>query len=349
MKKMKYFIASIVIVICLYFLYNFNYNQNSQPLSLKQNYIEFDLSNKNENIGKTLFNKKLIKDENFFNSLINKNKLVIGKYYLSASMNSNDIAKTLQGENVLTQNIKYHLNFNETINKFSLDLNNVLARNSKEFTSLAQNKDKIKKIAQNFAFFDEDKMLNNQIDYFIEGYLISGDYEFNLTWSYEKIITKFFEKTNQVYEKYKDFLKAKNLSFHGLLSLTSCLSAEVGIYTKQYKDVAGVFWNRINKNMPLQLDATFIYGYNHGVDTKNNVKDISIDKMQKEDTSNYNTYNKQGLPVGPITSISLEQIEAILNPNKHEYLYYYHYTDKDNNRKIKLAKTYEEHKNNIKR
>lgn len=96
--------------------------------------------------------------------------------------------------------------------------------------------------------------------------------------------------------------------------------------------IAGVFLNRLHKNMPIQSDTTIQYllGHQKG--------DLRYDDLKVD--SPYNTYLYPGLPPGPIASPSEQAIKAVLNPQKSDYLYFV--ADKDGYHRF--TKTYEEHK-----
>lgn len=79
--------------------------------------------------------------------------------------------------------------------------------------------------------------------------------------------------------------------------------------------VAGVYLNRLNKGMLLQADPTVIFG----------VRDFSIRRVLNKHLaydSPYNTYRYKGLPPGPINVPSISSIEAVLNPEQHNYIYF---------------------------
>ena len=99
--------------------------------------------------------------------------------------------------------------------------------------------------------------------------------------------------------------------------------------------IAGILWNRIDRQIPLQVDATVAFA-----------KNIPENALQKGDTgfdSPYNTYIYRGLPPGPISNPGLLALEAAMHPADTPYLYYIH--DKYGN--IHYAKTYVEHERNI--
>jgi len=78
--------------------------------------------------------------------------------------------------------------------------------------------------------------------------------------------------------------------------------------------VAGLYLNRLKHNIPLQADPTVVYAT--GIYDLRRVlnKHLEID-------SPYNTYKYTGLPPGPIFMPSIQSIDAVLNAEKHNYLY----------------------------
>ncbi len=105
--------------------------------------------------------------------------------------------------------------------------------------------------------------------------------------------------------------------------------------------ISGVIWNRIWAGMKLQMDATLQYA-------KGNEEDGwwgQVEPSDKGINSPYNTYKETGLPPSPIANPGLSAIEAAYNPQKTNCMFYIH----DKKRKIHCARTYEEHKANIKK
>lgn len=105
--------------------------------------------------------------------------------------------------------------------------------------------------------------------------------------------------------------------------------------------ISGIIWNRLDKKMRLQIDATMQYTLGK------NPQGLwwgTIDTSQKLNDSPYNTYLYSGLPPTPICSPNIAYIEAALNPETTSCLYYLH----DSNQQIHCADTYSEHLKNIK-
>ncbi|MHC5362040.1 endolytic transglycosylase MltG [Myroides sp. LJL110] len=85
--------------------------------------------------------------------------------------------------------------------------------------------------------------------------------------------------------------------------------------------VAGAYLNRLKIGMPLQADPTLVYSYK----LENNQWDTKIFRVynkHKEIESPYNTYLNPGLPPGPIVMPDKSSLEAVLNPEKHDYIYF---------------------------
>lgn len=96
--------------------------------------------------------------------------------------------------------------------------------------------------------------------------------------------------------------------------------------------VASVIYNRLAKNMLLQIDATVQYALPEWKDK------LTYDDLKVE--SPYNTYLHQGLPPGPICNPSASSIEAALTPGQTQYLYYV--LAPDNSGRHTFAATYDE-------
>ena len=99
--------------------------------------------------------------------------------------------------------------------------------------------------------------------------------------------------------------------------------------------VSGVLWNRIDRDMPLQVDAVFGYIFKRPTYSPSTA-DLKVD-------SPYNTYTHRGLPPGPINNPGLESIDAALHPTPTDYLYYL--TGSDD--LMHYARTYAEHQQNL--
>jgi UPF0755 protein len=79
--------------------------------------------------------------------------------------------------------------------------------------------------------------------------------------------------------------------------------------------IAGVYLNRIKRGIPLQADPTIIFAMNDNSVTRVLKKYLDVD-------SPYNTYKHAGFPPGPIGCASIEDLDAVLNAEKHDYIFF---------------------------
>lgn len=109
-------------------------------------------------------------------------------------------------------------------------------------------------------------------------------------------------------------LRSIGLSQSEAVTLASIVYWETKIPGDMPK-VAGVYMNRIKRGIPLQADPTVIFA----------VGDFSIKRVLNkhlEIDSPYNTYKNAGLPPGPILIPPSSYVDAVLNYEKHDYLYF---------------------------
>jgi len=99
-----------------------------------------------------------------------------------------------------------------------------------------------------------------------------------------------------------------------LVTIASIVQSESSIATEQQK-IAGVYINRLRKNMPLQADPTLKFA-------NKNFEVSRVLTVDKQINSPYNTYKYKGLPPGPICIVGQQAIDATLNYNKHSFLYF---------------------------
>ena len=108
--------------------------------------------------------------------------------------------------------------------------------------------------------------------------------------------------------------KKTGLSIPEIITLASIVQCESGIESEQEK-IAGVYINRLNKNMLLQADPTLKFA-------NKNYDAIRLYDKDKESNSPYNTYKFKGLPPGPVCLVNIQALDATLNYAKHNYIFF---------------------------
>ena len=148
-----------------------------------------------------------------------------------------------------------------------------------------------------------------------EGFLFPKQYEFERGTTAPKMVTRMLEQY-LLETQTLDISGAKerlNLTEYELVTVASLIEKEAS-NPEERPVVASVIYNRIRKDMPLQIDASVLYALDRPKEELS-LADLKVD-------SPYNTYENAGLPPGPICSPSRQSLEAAINPAETDYLYY---------------------------
>lgn len=119
-------------------------------------------------------------------------------------------------------------------------------------------------------------------------------------------------RLQSAWESRQQQLPYKN-SYEALI-MASIVEKETALANERTR-IAGVFINRLNKNMRLQTDPTVIYGLGEKFDGDIRFRDL------RRDTP-YNTYTRHGLPPTPIAMPGQGAIDAVMHPDKTRYIYF---------------------------
>jgi len=271
------------------------------------------------NLTGSLFEKKLIKNEKAFQFLFDNFaksfEMKEGGYKLSQSMNSWQILNKLEGKQDLMWLSIYYCPRKEQIGE---KIANTLGWDDKKLIQWNN-------LFKNTEYFEGV--------YYPDTYLIPVDESVDL------VAQRFINRFNEKFEPLQDDYISKNIKWTTGLKIASLIAREAA-GREDAKLISGIIWNRLNQDMRLQIDATMQYtlGKNENGGWWGN---ISLE--QKQSDSPYNSYKNIGLPPTPICSPNIDFIEATVNPDETDCIYYLH----DQNRKIRCSKTYKEHKENI--
>lgn len=166
--------------------------------------------------------------------------------------------------------------------------------------------------------------------------ILPDTYEMYWTVSVKEIFDRFKKEYDAFWtEDRLAKAKAQGLSQMEVSVMASIVSGET-LKVAEYPVIAGVYLNRYNKGMKLQADPTIAFCYDYTLD-RILKKHLTVD-------SPYNTYKHVGLPPAPINVPPKACLEAVLNPQKHNYLYFCASPAFDGTHKF--AVTYTEHLKN---
>lgn len=167
-----------------------------------------------------------------------------------------------------------------------------------------------------------------------EGYLFPDTYFFPPSSDAQSIIDTMKDTFDAKTAVLRTQAGAKGKSLRDVVIMASLLEKEARS-DEHRRLVAGVLYNRLAKDMPLQVDAVFGYIFNRDTYSPK-PEELKVD-------SPYNTYRNKGLPPGPINNPGLASLEAALNPTKTTYFYYL----TGNDGTMHYATTYTGHKTNL--
>ncbi|WP_195575970.1 endolytic transglycosylase MltG [Paenibacillus sp. 1001270B_150601_E10] len=259
-----------------------------------------------------------------------------GKYSFDPSSTYEQIIKKLNAGDVIpVETVRVMVPEGYTIEQIADDLSE---KGIVEREAFIQAADKIGKEKPSDLTLNLPKP-NDKLKHVLEGYLFPETYEFAVGTSAEEMIVRMLKETEKRLIDIPNFdakLEQSGMTLQELLTVASLVEREV-VVDEERPLVAGVIYNRLNKPMRLQIDATIQYALDKPKE-RLYYKDLEIE-------SPYNTYKEDGLPPGPIASPSLESIKAALEPETSDYFYYV--TKKDGTQTHLFAKTYEEHLSNI--
>jgi UPF0755 protein len=211
--------------------------------------------------------------------------------------------------------------------------------------SSCQRKEQIgEKLAAKFHWSNEDLnrwnsiYADSQSEYF-EGVYYPDTYLIPVDEPVEQVAQRFINRFNEKIEPLLGQFAAKNVKWSTGVKIASLIERETD-EPSDMKLISGIIWNRLNQDMLLQIDSTMQYTRGKGI---NGNWWGGIDLEERLNESPYNTYLHKGLPPTPICSPGMVAIEAAINPEETQCIFYLHGRDK----KMHCSQTYEEHLENI--
>ncbi|QIL46998.1 endolytic transglycosylase MltG [Vagococcus coleopterorum] len=342
-KKIVTIVLSAVVLISVVAGFAFyKYWQNGlQPLNPKDHdmvQVEIPLGTSNKQIGNILEKSDVIKSGLVFNYYVKANNISDfkgGFYQMSPDMKLVDIAKMLQqgGSDEPTALADGRITIPEGSSLYQIA--EIMEKNTDvkvdEFIDAAKNPKLFDKLYESYPELLESVKDAKDVRYRLEGYLFPASYNYYKENGVDDLITQMVKRSAEVMAQRKADIAASKLTVQELLTLASLVEKE-GVELEDRQNIAQVFLNRIDEEMPLQSDISILYAMDeHKVHLSN--KDTQVD-------SPYNLYTNKGYGPGPFNSPSEEAIDAVLHPKENDYIYF---LADVSTHKVYFAKTYEEH------
>ncbi|HLS35426.1 MAG TPA: endolytic transglycosylase MltG [Bacillota bacterium] len=297
--------------------------------------VEIPLGSTSSSISEILEQNGIIKDARIFRlytKLKNESDFQAGMYEFTKADNFDEIIETLKSGKVVLEPVHIvTIPEGKSIEEIAELYENNLEIDKEDFLDVVNDKEYINELIDEYSIVLTEDILDSNIHTPLEGYLFPATYEFyEENPSVETVVEAMLDKTVEVVSNYQNDILDNEYSVHEIFTFASLLEKE-SRNNEERKIIAGVFYNRLDIGMPLQTDPTVLYALG---EHKERVlyEDLEVD-------SPYNTYIINTLPVGPIANFGVSSLEATINPEKTDYMYFLH--DHDGN--IHYSETNEEH------
>ena len=306
MDRRKIFILGVVVVTILmssftFYFYQMIYSPNFL-VEKESRYLFIPDGSAFEDVQRIIYDEGFVNEPVSFGILAKfmkyPQRIKPGKYRIEKNSANVDVIRKLRAGDQVPVRITF--NNARMISDVARKITANIDLDSTEFLSYVENETTVHKFAENEDAF--------------RCIFIPNTYEVYWTISEEELVQR-------MYDEYTKFWNAERLEKADELGMTpqevsilaSIVQAEVS-HNDESPIVAGLYLNRLKRNMPLQADPTLIYA----------VGDFTIKRVlnvHKEVESPYNTYKYAGLPPGPINFPSIISIDAVLNYDQHNYIY----------------------------
>ncbi|HFI0448508.1 TPA: endolytic transglycosylase MltG [Streptococcus suis] len=308
-------------------------------------------------IGNILVDNKLIKNAtvfNYYSKIKSYNNFQSGYYNLYQNMSVDDIAKALQesgtptpqkeaaGKILIVEGYTLaQIAQAVTDNTKTEDKNDKTPFTAEQFMATVTNQDFINRMVAAYPqLFASLPATDSGVIYQLEGYLFPAVYEYADDTTIEELVEQMIAAMDTRLQPYYETIAAKNLTVNEVLTLASLVEKE-GSTDEDRRNIASVFFNRINAGMPLQSNIAILYAQGKLGQETTLAEDAGIDTNIE---SPYNIYWKTGLMPGPVDSPSVSAIEAVINASTTDYLYFVADVTTGT---VYFAKTIEEHDQNV--
>lgn len=342
-RKIVLSIVSILIVLVIILVvsgYHY-YTTSLEPLEPESNEevpVEIPIGSSRTDIARILEENNVIRSAFVFNyhlRFTGEEGFQAGYYLFSPSMATEEIVWMLQeGGTPITEESKGRITIPEgyTIEQVAIVVENQTDYTIEEFFDLVESDEFLEAKAEEFPELLEEAFdLREETLYSLEGYLYPATYEYFDDTKLDELITQMISRMNSVMSEYYDEIEEMESSVHDILTMASFIERE-GITYEDRELISGVFYNRLEINMPLQTDVSVTYALGEHQER------ITYDDLEVD--SPYNLYEHRGLGPGPVNNPDEESIRASMYPAETDYMYF---LADLSTKEIYFSETYEQH------
>ena len=319
------FISGILAVVAYLFIGRALWNVNTK-ISEDSKSIFIPSNSSFEDVIKILNDSSILVKESSFRTVAqimryNKDKVPAGRYVIKQGWSNHQLITKLRSGNQDPQNVV--INNIRTIYDLAGKASKYFETDSTGFLSYFLNNSTSEKFG-----FNKDNFLTM---------FIPNTYQMFWTTTPEKFVSRMKNEYDDFWtDERESKIKLHNLDKNQAYIVASIVEKESN-YDPEKSTIAGVYINRLNSGEKLQADPTVVFA----------MGDFNIQRVlyaHLETDSPYNTYKYAGLPPGPICMPSVASLEAVINAENHEYLFFC--AKADNSGIHVFAKDYNEHLKN---
>lgn len=304
MKRILFILLGLLLIVGLIAGY-LGYDQIYASVVDKDQLIQIPSNSEYQEVKELLSSKGLIKNEFVFDQLAERmnykrSPMRSGQYALKSGWGTYDVISHLRNGSQEGSNLVVNINW--TVDRVAGKLDDNLELDS-------------------FSIINSilDEQLQEELNYSPETAMtlfVPNTYEVYWNTTGSELMRRMRKEVNDFWSKNDRKSKAAKLemTYEEVYTLASIIERETNKNAEKER-MAGLYLNRIRIGMPLQADPTVKFG----------IGDLTIKRVlfeHLEFESPYNTYLNTGLPPGPISMASIASIDAVLNAEKHDYLYF---------------------------
>ena len=306
-NPLLYFILTAIVVggIGVWVVYKYLIDAPAVPNDIKDPYVYIPTGSSFQDVVDSLNLKGWIANESAFRRLAaymkyEKNPMRAGRYQVEPGMSAIALIRHLRGGGQAPVNVVIH---NERLpEEIAKKIAGFLEPNTQDF----------------LALFNDENYLN-ELGYdkaTLTCLFIPNTYQLYWNSTPKGFMDRMVRENEGFWSQAQRLAKAQQLGLttNEVYTLASIVEKETLVNSEKPR-IAGVYLNRLAKNIKLQADPTAVFA----------TKDFDVGRVLYKHInfdSPYNTYMYAGLPPGPITVTSISSIDAVLNAEKHDYIYF---------------------------